>query len=464
MDTCESCLTNWDRLSYGNGTFYCVQCNGGTGCYQCDAANGGCKNCHWKYGRVFDSNLGYFVCKPCSLKDCIICDGDETVCTACYLHYSNLNGFYLDYLTDGSQICRPMCARKHQFDIPSRALVLASNTCEKCNDPFCKKCLNDTLICEVCQPTHYMSNDICTKKCNDNEALKVDENECYPCSSKSIPNCNKCLNDTFNCQGCISGFTYIPDQDLCKKDCLIDEGYVPSTNTCPKCSASTQNCLECQNESLHCTKCLPGFEPQTAPKSFCKRTCQADEGYVKVSNTCIKCSTLDPLCTSCSENNSGTMICSSCSNGFTPLTTPRIYCKRDCLVNEAYVYKDNSCVICESQLTNCLTCQDETFQCSSCRPGYTALPAPQNLCKRDCQDNEGYMAISNTCLLCSSKTDLCTKCLDNSLKCTLCEDGYRALPTGDFCRKACAFNEGYVSKDNNCYECSSKVAKCERCS
>lgn len=147
LDSCSRCGSNYDLLTDSDDKKYCVECQEKIdGCYHCNSIDGGCRYCHWRYGRVYDHSLGYHTCKKCKVENCKHCNDDESICTHCYYHSAITKGYYLENLDNNrGQICRPMCDREYQFAKPSRSLVHKNNSCVECFDKNCKKCFNDTL-------------------------------------------------------------------------------------------------------------------------------------------------------------------------------------------------------------------------------------------------------------------------------------------------------------------------------
>ena len=147
---------------------------------------------------------------------------------------------------------------------------------------------------------------------------------CVTCSSID-PLCDSCLNNLGNLT-CISCST----------------GYYPVSNVCQLCSTAILGCLDCSDDGSNCTLCDSALNMQVGSGGQC--ICSTGYFQNATTLTCIACTTIDPLCASCSLILL-TPSCSSCSLG--------------------YFIQANACISCAIPLIGCTSC-DNNSVCNAC--------------------------------------------------------------------------------------------------
>lgn len=183
-------------------------------------------------------------------------------------------------------------------------------------------------------------------------------------------------------------------------------GYYASGSSCIPCSSAMQGCLECA-DSTNCTLCDNAVHLIAVGGQ-----CECQTGYFQNVSTllCVSCSSLDPLCTSCSYVSS-TVTCTSCSTGYFP--------------------SSNVCVHCNTTENGCLQCNNDGSLCSVCDATLNMVSlAGQCVC------SVGYFRNISTmlCVTCSAIDALCDSCTENSgiLTCISCSVGY--FPVSNVCQ------------------------------
>lgn len=195
-------------------------------------------------------------------------------------------------------------------------------------------------------------------------------------------------------------------------------------------------CLACTTIHAACQSCTPtGCQICDTANNWSpfNGTCQCQTGfYFDVSSqTCILCTTLNPLCTICNQISTINS-CTACTTG-------------------SYA-SGTSCLTCSSAFNGCQQCTNDGSSCTVCD---SSLFLQVNGTQCSCQS--GYAQNSTLqCIACSTMDPLCATCYDNSgiLACLSCNSGYYTLgPNCLLCNVSIL----------GCLDCSSDGSACNVC-
>lgn len=285
-----------------------------------------------------------------------------------------------------------------------------------------------------------------------------------------IANCNRCdvKNNTNTCLSCVDGFGTNINQTLCcsvgcSKDFLGFPDCAPSGEcqtsgcdpafygaNCSKCSSRIQNCDTCtvvDTNSVHCTKCVPGFEITSSGQACCLTGCDSCTGENgRICTSCMPSYYLyGQTCDVCGDN------CMTPTNGTSrcdPVTGSCYFgCKQGwhgskCNI-PCNIKRCDTCIYMET--TNNLTCMD-------CQPGYYG-PYCQ-ACSYNCQSSNNDVCHQNgTCILdcqpgwtrancdisCDAVSGLgnCLDCERYRYVCTVCKPGFYDQSCQSNCSSQC---------------------------
>ncbi|KAL4494134.1 hypothetical protein ABPG72_016090 [Tetrahymena utriculariae] len=488
----------------------CISCDS-TQCYQCSANyylsidNQTCiQDCLQKQYKALVN--GIQKCQNCQNSRCAQCDPTApSKCLSCdqnqptiYLENSqcNLSCSSTTY-PDQNNICQlcsnlflncqqctsiscTQCVSNHFLDSASNTCVqtcppgqygsILTNNCEQCGQSTeCSVCNSSSPnICTQCNSSYYLLNSICVIQCPDN-TYPDSNNQCLPCTNIQS-SCLKCASG--KCTQCIGGDIYLnPLTNLCDNNC--PDGYykyVSTTNgnkICQQCSNPL--CKTCQIDGS-CLSCYSALPQKYLNGSQCDTTCpQYIDG---VNNICVN---------SCNSNetlNPNTFICTICTN--------LIYnnqCLTSCPTGTIIDPLNSSrCTLCSNIYSNCSQCNSS--QCTQCVQGYyesngiCGLNCPGGLLKDSqtskCVSNcsqPGYYADSNSqsCLQCD--LNQCAQCVDNSSKCTKCNQGYYFYQQTNQCYQNCPAQTYLDPISQQCLSCTQptcllcdSATKCTQCS
>lgn len=253
-----------------------------------------------EYYRIFENGVcncmpGYYN-NPPSLQ-CALCTSINFRCTSC----------------TSSSSCT-QCLWGYYLQTPT--------VCSSCSSAltFCTNCTMDGLTCYNCQSVSGIS--LINGRCRCNNGYYYHSGSCQSCSGTE-PLCLICdiVSSQFTCLQCQ-----------------------------PRYYASSANCLSCNYISSACLNCTGSgvcYECDTANNfELHSNNCRCVSGHYQnaTTQTCLACSTLDPLCTACSTV-SGVTSCLTCSAG-TP-SGPR--CQNCYTISYG-------CIDCDASVTICTDC------------------------------------------------------------------------------------------------------------
>ena len=276
-------------------------------------------------------------------------------------------------------------------------LYVAQENCtitEESNN-FCQNCeINYAKLGNNC---YYKTEKFFNLYCEETEKIWK---ECQ--SEKDIFKCSICPKGTFinsmnNCQKCPRGYyNEIEDSRECKK---CEKGYFSDILG-----------------SIHCNKCPEGFYSLLGAFE-CFKNCQP--GYYPIENECVPCKP------------------GFYSEGSTPYCTqciPGKFSNREGM---------NKCIDC---IPGTFNNNYQQINCQQCSPNYYSDLYGSTLCKK-CEENKYSLFGFNNCLSCNETIPFCNKCAiegicldcNNSAlsgydNCSLCENEYDYIFTGEFCK------------------------------
>ncbi|KAL4496784.1 hypothetical protein ABPG73_011750, partial [Tetrahymena malaccensis] len=466
----QSCVQVCPQKQYQtqiNGIQKCQNCLN-TRCSQCDPiAPTKCLSCDQSQTTIYlensQCNLSCSsttypdqsnVCQLCSnlFSNCQQCT--STSCTQCIPNY---------FLDSASNTCVQTCP-------PGKYGSSVTNNCEQCGQSVeCSVCDSSSPnTCTQCQSSYYLYNSICVAQCPD-QTYSDSNNQCQLCTNIQS-SCLRCTSG--KCTQCIDGDIYLnPLTNLCVSNC--PDGYfkyIDTTNgvkMCQQCSNSL--CKTCQIDGS-CLSCYSTQAQKYLNGTQCDSTCPQ---YIDdVNNICVN---------SCNSNQAPdptTLICELCTN--------LIY-NNQCLTScppgtITDPLNSTTCTLCSNVYTNCSQCNSS--QCTQCLQGYfelngnCGLNCPSGMFK-DSQTNQcvnscsqpGYYAdaTSQSCQQCD--LNQCAQCVDNSSKCTKCNNQYYLYQQTNQCYQTCPAQTYLDSLSQQCLQCSQpecllcdSATKCTQCS
>ena len=389
-----------------------------TGCKECGTGVNSqrCKTCENKYFLALEGE----VCVRCndSLLGMTGCDGN------CEMIKSERNvkceenkckeGFY-EISPGACSICSllsPYCTKCSYSNIAGQEekefeclecdsnyyyLSPIDNTCKYCNLPNCNKCLNET-FCEECYNyDHYtwISNGTCIEKVNDCKTLVYSE-------EKKMDICSECMeNYVLHPNGSCIYFN-----QLCKKAEYSEEKGIAI-------------CLECdKNYILYpdgtCVyldyNCINGVYSQEKNKGICLQC--PEQYYINSKEKCTHCSGYQ------NEYNKDFTYCKSCHRD---IETNNLLC--DSVEEGYYITSSGQNVVrCSNSISGCNKCsfhsqedlESNKLKCDECQSGYY-ISSDELSCKA-CRVND------NNCIICSDE--------ETQTKCENCSYGYAPTKEG----------------------------------
>jgi hypothetical protein len=378
------------RTPEGNCAFclsHCKKCRNNLTCDECledyywDSYTQKCKNC---FGLCPDVTL----CKK-SIPYCYKCQKDsDSICTNCISYY---------YLSSDGKQCKP-CKRKKNNE---GCLICSDDEdkkCQRCDDGYyfiseeeCGKCsdlFGDN--CTSCSISPYDFKPYCTKcsygyaigsngKCKKyNEKIYsaqdyiLVDNDYYILrnSSKAIPNCIKMEliniddngNEIYSCLECFPNYILSIDVNRIKT-CVNPESY-KHLDLC--LISRKENIGENNYTCLLCQRSL--FVTSEYDKELQKKICKCEKEYYfkkysySYDERCGKCSKIINNCNECYENESRTIICNRCEEGYA--LTNNNQCE------PCRIYK---CLKCDKDLSSCEKYQEPYFHSNGYNIGLTIV-------------------------------------------------------------------------------------------
>lgn len=276
------------------------------------------------------------------------------------------------------------------------------------------------------------------------------------------------LKDIYTCIKCFDNYilSYSEDyeKNICKdiyKDNLDDEGIVGSCSN-GYFSKTGEECIKCDDEN----KGMPGcdgncnFKKNRENKLLCEID-KCKEGYFEsLPGLCELCNSFLPNCEQCEY------IINDEQNSIIPKRKRKLVCKQ---CKEGYLYKNNICVSCYDEMSNCKECKIESndFVCLSVKDGYY-FDKFGNIQK--CQDNCDKCILDNSGLspkvICKTTSygyfinerGIIQKCKANCDKCYLTE-------IGGIRQQICtvASRGFYLNIQKELIKCSNSINNCEAC-
>jgi hypothetical protein len=493
---CEICSNSSDcslcNVGYmlSDDTSTCIPCL--SGCRTCLSTTE-CSQCADKYWLDSASKS----CKSCSI-NCLTCSSSSQ-CDICE------NNGYDEVVINGIRTCRLLCTKPYYFygilgncvqysadrlkvticsEDSSRRVTcrncltseLNQNNCQSTLCPVdCRVCntINGAIICSVCKMGTYRTIDSlsCGDICPEFYFKFYNNAACTSCRS----NCKRCQADRFGCEECGNEQSLSLDGTYCVLNCPINQ-YSDRTGIW-RCKSCIPNCEICTNNT-NCLKCLNNLYIVTSISGVvsCQTACPP-RSYYDSNRVCYYC--MDN-CDVCARDNSGVLVCSTCSIGF-------ILINQECVELKCDPNCPN-CVISNTVL-KCELCKDGYFigpsgyQCIiSCPVRYYADTGTKRCvaCMNNCESCIEASMSKPTCTLCSTSyifKDLsganicdyttcpvsCTDCTITSpgIICHTCNIGYFMQPTVSKCQATCP--RGYYgdTHDNICKLCSKNCEECD---
>ena len=244
-----------------------------------------------------------------------------------------------------------------------------------------------------------------------------------------------------------------------KKQCLKtkdiptnkpDEPTVPMTSNINKCSSIDPNCLECSEDNKYCIKCQDNFY-------LYQSKCYEIKFGFNVGKNFRACRSYMSGCISCITDK----VCTRCDNDYV-LEYGTNKCRRPGALEKKYFYdpKDNTYKECNYNIPNCYYCSNSDY-CFRCKSGYHSLENGLNeydhkrcYSNNDVPNRYSYYNKNKTHYpLCSSKIDGCYSCNSAGSTCRSCLSGYR-----HYQKKYC------ISQGQSTNNCPDRIANCDKCS
>ncbi|KAL4500928.1 hypothetical protein ABPG72_020162 [Tetrahymena utriculariae] len=293
------------------------------------------------------------ICTPCDVSNCLTCPSSQK-CSQCITGY-----------TPNSQ---------------NTECIQCPEGCSQCDQNYgCNQCFSGYTI--SINPINNLQQ-YCKKNCPVGYYDQVTDQytmaqQCNPCISM----CAQCSSNT-QCDTCITGYQYIPQQKKCKIICSSNQ-FRDSTNNFD-CTNCLDNCASCTDRQS-CTTCTNGYQ-YILQFNQCLPICSTNQ--FRDPTQSYLCQNCYPSCQSCTGATNKE--CSSCYQGWYTLGS---YCYHWCPNN----YKEDSslwkCIQCDEYIKpDCQACSDT---CKSCQYKQSSICL-------DCYDS---MQISGDKCACKNQID-----------------------------------------------------------
>lgn len=517
-DNCINCVYN-----NNHNDVLCTSCqlgyypssvSGVTGAFNCKLGTyKGCLN----YTSMYSCNkcmdrfyLSSTSCRECE-KSCLTCT-NASVCTSCPIgYYLNSNSLCEECLPncidcDNSSVCT-QCAEKY---------YLSNGVCEKC-DESCQTCNDDTNACTRCASGYYFNQFKRCIKCGDNCDKCLDSTHCLDCATEFFVapdgSCSPCADVCFECTGptaadcieCDPGFYLSNSLKKCFKcheactDC-----YGPNDYECTKCSPgyflNEKQCVKCEYGCKNCTsttkciECNEGFYLTRDNCVHCNEGCKSCPSGVDKCTECltgfyesnrdgniVSCSMCPEDCVSCSQSDSGDIVCNNCYDGFYLKNEICEKCSSPCetctsekvcktCIKGHLLGSDSSCSsVCSS---SCATCENTPDSCTSCKDGFILNGTVCLQCPNNCKtcEIEGGSSYCTSCLdgfyldkkECFACHETCATCKNQSKSsCYTCHEGYYKDRQNNDYTGTCSLCSSYTT---HCAKCTSDCSSSTYCS
>lgn len=268
--------------------------------------------------------------------------------------------------------------------------------------------------------------------------------------------CQTCqVTDRSSCSLCKAG----TNTHLSGTTCVCDANFIPVTQAIDTASSGLWNNLtpSLMSCKLNCSAAIAGcFQNDCANSTYCT-VCDTASNYVLViispsQQTCKLCNVQITDCTTCTDQN----FCATCDDG---------YYLNNVLSGGTIVGKN--CPACSTVLTNCIKCSDSST-CTLCNSGYKL-----NTSTKKCDCDPTYNSLPY-CLTCTTPTQ-CSSCTTNAyflnsttLQCQPCPGIHSSCLTcsSELLCTSCSTN--YVvftlsPTQKTCKLCSIQILNCTTC-
>ncbi|ELP93094.1 hypothetical protein EIN_053390 [Entamoeba invadens IP1] len=280
----SNCLSCSKDHYFKSGTTTCTMKDGN--CSLVDQA--GCKECANDLSGEGLKKTGYYVppgkqeCEECE-KNCKLCEGDKTHCTACVTNYVlKKNGDHYECYNK-SETC--IATEMGYCTECEKGYFIEANEnqdCIKC-DPSCGTC-KDKDNCLTCARDYYLPKNMssvemkgfCRPQSEINSVCQANVNGCEKCkegfyiNSKDPTqyNCTKCTDECKDCDWLSEDGTDVTKGHVICTSCPTEFGYVNDEGHCVPCSG-LKNCATCDKDK--CATCNDGYKMDPGSKS-CSKT------------------------------------------------------------------------------------------------------------------------------------------------------------------------------------------------
>ena len=481
-NTCNQCPVNCTSCildaNVSNHTIICSPC---TVEYFYNVGNGSCDAVpHCAAASFYNETDNK--CYPCPVN-----------CTNCSQDFNNAENGYVsctscknDSWFNGTQeSCEAVTQCEAGF-----VYNIIDNSCTECPE-YCGNCSlsNETIICLSCNKDGWFNNETFScdliNTCSAGGYYNQSINQCFACPK----NCTICVYDASNlahnnvtCTNCSNGSSLNVTSGACNIASLCFEGsfYNESNKTCEKCPV---NCTTCNmsNASIKCLTCESNFFYNESNGSCdVVPICDNSSYYNSSDNTCNKCqdngtffNSTDNTCTSCPVN------CTECTFDANNSQVNCTSCKNDTFYNESqgscdaipscsnatyYNATDNTCNECPENCSSCVVDLNDTINCSVCEDGFFPN-VTQGSCDEIpiCDNGTFYNSTDNTCNECPFNCTECTFDVNNSqVNCSSCKNDsfYNESQSSCDAIPSCSNATYYNATDNTCNECPDNCSIC----
>ena len=496
----KTCIDKVANCETYNDNFDCIKCKPD----YCFIGNNRdeCKTIDKRKYYTLDGGISYFPCNT-AIPYCDLCYNDNTKCTQCEKGYYFLEDDRVncindkdlsEYYSEDDNISYYPC-----YKGVSNCLKCSSKLmCTKCfehlyllikgNKRECSDVVDDTYYTEDNGKTYHqcreaMSNcERCTNKNNcikcdddygffekyknrcvyiaDNRYYTEDETTYYLCS-KSMPNCERCLNKNY-CIICFKGSYFIEyERDKCYNDKNLSKYYTEDYGI--SYFLCENNCDTCYNKTV-CKSCISQYYFVGDDRNMCYKI--DIEKYYSINGgvSYLLCADKMEHCEKCHLPN----YCDECENNY--YFVNKVYNKCININKKKYYYDEetNSYFPCNLNIDNC----DECFNgatCNKCISPYILLYESPIKCNEESfyiNDRTYFKLNESFYEKCSTAMSNCLYC-DSINNCEECHSNYYFL-NRNFSR--CIYesyfvpkNEYYKVDNKNYYSCDYTIDHCKIC-
>ena len=458
---CSECVDTHYVKNNNSGVFQnCTKIPVIEFCETYDKANGFCTAC--VAGYYLNTTLNSCVQRQYNPPlNCQVTDPYADLCTTCLTGYSKV--------TNGTG-----CLANIQFCINttiSDNVEAGKHVCVECDDDHylvnqlcanrtitgCKTYVDQRNACEVCEDTHYISEDKNT------------------CTLLNIPFCNAYTTDDMNtCLTCDNLKKPSSDSSTCED--------ITNLDSCLKSNGQNDNCLECNPDKLLVSNACTGTKTETKYDSNCaSSTSSTDDSACESCKTGFAKANLasgdyepkpviteaDMATKNCYKIKSDADECVQCNEGYfvdgaglcvedpTPTTSPCLQLKDTASGTETLASPSTHCEKCRTNLgytftaaspTTCVEAEDPTFYigcenvnsdsgiCSECKSGYYPVDQTIPFCANESFTPSKFQPLIQHCAV--------RKDFD---KCLICDKDYVINSLGTVCETVSGGNTLYFN-------------------